>query len=116
MPKFRENKELVLHAYQSNFISAEEFVLLYGINSSKSCDILYWKYDSFDLDKMTDVECKAEFRFLKNDVYALADIFHLPYEIICYNGTKTTSKEGLCMLLKRFAYPYRYVGMCPKFW
>ena len=115
MPKFRENRELVLHAYQSNFISDEEFVLLYDINSSKNCDIPYWKYDSFDLDKMTDDECKAEFRFLKNDIYALTDILQLPDEIVCYNGTKTTSTEGLCMLLKRFAYPCRYVDMCPKF-
>ena len=115
MLKFRDNRELVLHAYQSNFISDEEFVLLYDINSSKNCDIPYWKYDSFDLDKMTDDECKAEFRFLKNDIYALTDILQLPDEIVCYNDTKTTSTEGLCMLLKQFAYPSRYVDMCPKF-
>ena len=97
MPKFRENRELVLHAYQSNFISDEEFVLLYDINSSKNCDIPYWKYDSFDLDKMTDDECKAEFRFLKNDIYALTDILQLPDEIVCYNGTKQLpQKASVC--------------------
>ena len=66
-------------------------------------------------EKRTDDECKAEFRFLKNDIYPLADTLHFPDEIICYNGTKTTSTEGLRVLLKRFAYPCRYVDMCPRF-
>ena len=55
------------------------------------------------------------FRFFRNDIYALADLLGLPDEITCYNGTKTTSSEGLCILLKRFAYLCRYVDMCPRF-
>ena len=55
------------------------------------------------------------FRFFRNDIYALADLLGLPDEITCYNRTRTTSSEGLCILLKRFAYPCRYVDMNPRF-
>jgi hypothetical protein len=45
-----------------------------------------------------------------NDIYKLADILlELPVEIKCYNGLKVDNIEGLCIFLKRFAYPCRYV-------
>lgn len=31
----------------------------------------YWQYELFDLDDLRDDECKAEFRFMKNDIYRL---------------------------------------------
>ena len=71
MPKFRENRPTLLYAHYNGVISDEEFVLLYDINTAKSPDLPYWNYDPFDLDEMSDDECKCEFRFLRNDVYRL---------------------------------------------
>ena len=34
----------------------------------------------FELDEMTNAECKAEFRFYKNDIYKLRDALELPDE------------------------------------
>ena len=36
-----------------------EFALLYDSNSSENLEFPYWKYRRFDLDSMTDDECKA---------------------------------------------------------
>ena len=49
-------------------IDATECLLLYDVNSPKNLDIPYWSYERFDLDLMTDDECKTEFRFNKNDI------------------------------------------------
>lgn len=64
---------------------------------------------------MTDDECKTEFRFYKNDIYNLADVLTLPDRIVCYNGVNVDMVEALCIFLKRFAYPCRYVDMLPRF-
>ena len=58
--------------------------------------------------------CKAEFRFYKNDFYNLGAL-HLPDQFTCYNGLKTDGLEEFCMLLKRFAYPCRYLDMITRF-
>ena len=112
MPKFRDT---FLLAHASRLINAEEFVLLYDLHKPKNPDLPYTNYECFDLDKMTDAECKTEFRFYKNDIYNLAEVFTLPDRIVCYNGVNVDMVEALCIFLKRFAYPCRYVDMIPRF-
>ena len=75
----------------------------------------YWTYEHFDLDSMTDDECKREFRFLAGDTYTLVELFNFPDEIICNNGVVCDITEAICMLLKRFAYPCRYQDLIPRF-
>ena len=64
---------------------------------------------------MSDDECKAEFRFLKNDIYLMDEVLGVPNVIRCYNGVVFYGIEALCILLKRFAYPCRYGDMVPRF-
>ena len=85
------------------------------MNASKNPDFPYWQYDPFDLDDLCDDECKAEFRFLKNDIHLLKDVLQVPDEVVCYNRLVVDGIEALCVLLKRFAYPIRYSDMCPRF-
>ena len=110
MPKLRDT---ILMAHASRLINTEEFVLLYDLNKPKNPDLPY-NYEQFDLDKMKDDECKTEFRFYKNDIYNLADVLTLPDRIICYNGVNV-DMEAICIFLKRFAYPCRYVDMISRF-
>lgn len=112
MPKVRDT---ILLAYAFNIIDDEEFILLYDANKPKNPDIPYARYENFDLDVMTDDECKTEFRFYRNDIYTLTEVLNLPERIVCYNGLNVDIVEGLCILLKRFAYPCRYVDMVPRF-
>ena len=67
------------------------------------------------MDSLTDEECKAEFRFWKNDIYLLKEDMQLPDEIICYNRLVVSGVEALFILLKRFVYPIRYNDMCSRF-
>eukprot|EP00112_Aurelia_sp_Birch-Aquarium-sp1_P018234 Seg4324.1 transcript_id=Seg4324.1/GoldUCD/mRNA.D3Y31 product="hypothetical protein" protein_id=Seg4324.1/GoldUCD/D3Y31 len=115
MPKFRESRATLLHTHYNGFISDEEFVLLYDINTAKSPNLPYWIYDPFDLDEMSDDECKCEFRFLRSDVYRLIEAMYLPDTFTCYNGLKFEAVEGICVFLKRFAYPCRYLDLISRF-
>ena len=64
---------------------------------------------------MSEAECKSEFCFKKDDIERLAREFRLPQKYICPNGTTASAVEGLCMLLKKFAYPCRYSDLIPRF-
>ena len=101
-------------AYDQNWIDEFEFALLYDENSSREI-FPYWKYQRFDLDLWDDTECKTELRFSKNDLPDLLDVLDIPEKIICSQGTTCSGMEGLCILLKRLAYPCRYTDIVPRF-
>ena len=86
-------------------------MLLYDLNTSRNIDLPYWSYKEFDLDTLSDDECRSEFRFLKNDIYHLAEILQIPNQVRCYNRIVADGIEALCIFLKRFAYPCRYADM-----
>ena len=115
MPKFRENRIALLYVHQQRLINDEEFLLLYNINTSASPDFPYWTYDNFDWDSLSDEECKAEFRFYRNDTYQMLDVLQLPDEIICYNRFHVDGFEALCIMLERFAYPCRCLDVMLRF-
>ena len=113
MPRLRDVRDCLLLSHDQNLINDEELLLLYDMNTSKNPDFCYWQYPSFDLDRMNDDECKAEFRFLKNDV--LQEVLRIPDEYTCSNRLIVTGIEATCILLKRFAYPCRFGDMIPRF-
>ena len=78
MASLRQTRETLLLSHAIEVIDEEEFLLLYDVNKSKNPSYPYWNYDAFDLDSMTDDECKSEFRFLKNDVYLLEETLDIP--------------------------------------
>ena len=43
--------------------------MLYKLNTSKNPDFHYWNYQQFDLENLSDEECKAEFRFYESITY-----------------------------------------------
>ena len=73
----------------------------------------YWQYEAFNLERMDENECLVEFRFKKEDIYSLVNVFQLPDVVRCENGVVVDSVEALCIFLKRFAYPCRYVDLIP---
>ena len=115
MPNLRETRISLLYAYDSSITNDEEFVLLYDIDTAKSPDFPYWNYEAFKLDSTSDDECQGEFRFYKNDVYDLIEVLGFPETFTCYNGLTGDGTEALCIFLKRFAYPYRYLDMILRF-
>ena len=75
----------------------------------------YWKFSKFDEDEWSTVECQAELRFAKGGLGALLECFEIPDKVVCEQRTVCGGMEGLCILLKRLACPYRYTDMVPRF-
>ena len=64
---------------------------------------------------MNEDECKEEFRFLREDIYTLHAIMNIPEMFTCYNGVKVIGIEDVCILLKRYFYPNRYLDLILRF-
>ena len=115
MPYFKEIRDICLGAYSFDTIDDTEFVLLYDLHKSKNPDIPYWRYEKFDLEKLNDDQCKVTFRFSKNHIYNLKESLNSPEEIMYYNSMRVDGAEVLCAVLKRFAYPCRFIDMIQIF-
>ena len=102
-------------SFEQGYISEEELLLLLEEYTSKNPGFSYNEYDRFDFDSIQEPECKYEFRIEKNDIPFLADILQLPEVFRCSQRTVASKIEGLCMLLKRTAYPCRYNDMIQRF-
>ena len=96
---------------QRGLISKEVCLILLDEYSSKNPGFSYEVYNRFELDNMDELECRYEFRVDKQDIPLLADALNLPEIFRCSQRTKVGKTEGLCMLLKRTAYPCRYNDM-----
>lgn len=108
MATFRKARELLITSFDDGDISEDEFFLLYNANTSKNLDYPYQNYEHFDLEGLDESEYLAEFRFRKRDIPVLADAMGLPDSYTCEQGTLCDGIEGLCLLLRRLAYPCRY--------
>ena len=64
---------------------------------------------------MNSAECRAEFRVEKQDLPRLVAALQLPPVLRCEQRSICEDIEGLCMLLKRVAYPCRLSDMIPRF-
>ena len=52
---------------------------------------------------------------MRNDIYELREVFNIPDQFVCYNGTSVTGIEGLCIYINRYSYPCRFIDMIPRF-
>ena len=115
MASFRETRNALLLAHDEGIIGGEELALLYDLHTSKNPCFPYEEYDHFNLETMDSVDCKAEFRVERNDIPLLAEVLRIPAKFRCQQGTVCDGMEGLCVLLKRLAYPCRFSDMIPRF-
>ena len=115
MASFRDARDMLTIAFCNDIISADEYILLYDLNTSKNLDLPFDAYNRFDLDDMEDSECVAEFRVHKHDLPALAEALNIPNEFNLPQRSICDGMEGLCVLLRRLAYPCRYSDIMPRF-
>lgn len=115
MASRRQIEEILILSLENNFITEQEFGVLYEANHSKNPIFPHGDYDRFDLDHLDEAEVFAEFRVQKWDIERLADALGLPESFICHQRTRANRIEGLCVVLKRLAYPCRYSDMIHRF-
>ena len=111
----RYEKELLLLAEDEGDLDDEETQGFYLYFTEGVNPLPHRNYPRFELDKYTDEECVNSFRFRKTDVAHLATALRLPHRFLCRNGTVAGCIEGLCILLRRLAYPIRLTNMIPMF-
>ena len=75
---FKDARDALVLYYDNGVIDDEEFCLLYDANRSKNPEFPYEEYGKFDLEEMDNSECKAEFRFRKEDIPVLAEALGIP--------------------------------------
>lgn len=115
MSSFKAMRELTLLSYAENLLSDDEFLVLWEDNQSKNPDFPWDRYSPFDLENMDEAECKAEFRVEKRDLHTLREVLEIPQTFRCQQRSVCEGMEGLCMLLRRLAYPCRYSDMIARF-
>ena len=115
MASFEAVRNELLLAYDEEVIDDEEFLLLWDCNKSKNPDFSYEDNANFDLDCIAEAECKAEFRVEKNDLEDLAEVLQIPETFVCSQRSVCSGIEGLCIALKRLAYPCRCSDMIYRF-
>ena len=65
LPNLKTLQDVILLAHADHLIDDDEFLLLYDLNRSKNLDLPHHSYETFDLDSLSEDECKSEFRFHK---------------------------------------------------
>ena len=115
VPNLKIVQDIILLAHADHLIDDDERLLLYDLSRSKNLDSPYHSYETFDLDSLSEDECKSEFRFHKRDICRLCDVFEIPEEIRCYNAVVFDKEEALFIFFKKFAYPCRYQDLMFRF-
>ena len=91
-----------------------EFPCLYDANWPR-LTFPYYKFERFDIDAWDESECWTELRFGRQDLDLLRENLQIPDEIVCCQRSVCEGMEGMCILLKRLAYPCRYTDMVSRF-
>ena len=112
---FSRNKRFAPSFARFEFYFGRGILVFYEEYQSANLSFPHPSYGEFDLDDMEDDECLAEFRVKKQDLDTLAEALQIPESFHCKQRSKIDGMEGLCMLLRRFAYPCRHSDMVPRF-
>lgn len=115
MASFKKVQEMLCLCLMEEIIGEEELVLLSEVNRPSNLPFPHSAYEKFSLANKDPAECKADFRVEKRDIPLLIEALRVPPVFQCRNGTICDGVEGLCIMLKRFAYPCRYSDMIPIF-
>ena len=116
MASLGKDRKMVVIAYAEKILTDEEFIVLYEANRLINLELPYYEYEEFNLEEnISEAECKAEFGFERGHIELLANVLQLPPTFKCPQGSVCDRTEGLCILLRRLAYPCRYRDMVSRF-
>ncbi|XP_050508850.1 uncharacterized protein LOC126886054 [Diabrotica virgifera virgifera] len=90
-----------------------EFLILHNILGEER--ILPAQNQEFDLENMSEADVKTNFRFSKQDIPVLVNALRIPDIIHTDTRNTVTGIMGLCILLRRLAYPSRLKDLQPLF-
>lgn len=88
-----------------------EDIVLLNVDINRDIENRAQLYGIFNLDEVPPSHCKLYFRFEKNDIPRLAESLRVPQVIYTDSGHNVSGIEGLCILLRRLAYPNRLIDL-----
>ena len=96
-------------------IDAEEAALLL-LDDVKHDSSPHKNYERFSLSNLTDTQFVNMYRFEKEHIKPMVKALRLQETYIHHsNAIKWSAEEGLCLLLRRLAYPSRLIDLVPLF-
>ena len=66
---------------------------------------------SFNLRDVPESVCIRQFRFSRDDIYRLCHLLQIPDPVICRTRIRVSASFGLCLVLRRLAYPNRWCDL-----
>ena len=115
MASFKKVQEMLCLCLVEEIIDEEEFVLLCDTYRPRNLPFPHSAYEKFSLANTDPAECKADSRVEKRDIPLLVEALTVPPVFRSCNGKICDGAEGLCIMLKRFAYPCWYSDIIPIF-
>ena len=109
----RNTPVIAYHIAYHSLLEVEEFSTLFNDFKPLYPSYPYPDFDPFSLDSFDSCEYEAHFRVVKHDL--LLDAFQVPETFKCPQGTVCSGMGGLCLMLKRLAYPCQYFDLIPLF-
>ena len=95
---FKEARKLFRLCYKMNYISDDEFLLLYTSYESQNLELPYDSFSEFDFEKV----------LATTNVWHCLDFKKCTYcNIRCSRGSVCDKEKALCLLLKRTCFPCR---------
>ncbi len=91
----------------TDLVTTDELLLLMAAHTVDvlQADKPHDSYETFDIENFSDSQCRALFRFHKDELVQLSSLLALPHEYKAQNGIIWSPMEGTCMLLRRLCYP-----------
>ncbi len=102
----------------SGYFSEEEFMALMLSEAVEKIEsgAVHTRFDRFRLDALSNEECRHNFRFNKEDIYVLCTLLGLPVHYkSARNRIVWSGLDGLCVVLRRLAYPNHLGDLVPMF-
>ncbi|KAF4137475.1 DDE superfamily endonuclease [Phytophthora infestans] len=106
-------ESLVLAATALNLVLVEDAAVLFA-RSPIPRPVLTLK-GNFNFNALSDGDCRFNFRFWKRDVIRLHKALRLEEDYKLPSRLRVGEVEGLCVLLRRLAYPGRYGDLAVMF-
>ena len=80
----------------------------------QSCASDHLRWNRLNIDnKLSNDECIQQFRFNREDLFSRKTLLKLPDKLVGSYDITCTGMEGLCILLRRSAYPNRLTDLVP---
>ena len=96
---------LLILLHDEGEIDDDDVLCLHRLMKVERC--LLAQEQKFDLAKVSVRDCWKDYRFTKNQLEILREALQFPEFFVTKKRYKLPAMEGLCLLLRRLAYPNR---------